>query len=148
MLVILRSRRFASAPEAASFLGLNPIEKQFDPGPRLSRPVTVDSAKLSIFQQSRPERTLQGPVRLIGGVSQMALGHSFAHKIAASARPSGIPSQMYVIKFLLGGLGVEPPQACSLVPPTRCFDIMLTQMNTPNPSAVCQMPYLFVSSFY
>ena len=28
MLVILRSRRFASAPEAASYLGLNPIEKQ------------------------------------------------------------------------------------------------------------------------
>ena len=28
MLVILGSRRFASAPEAASFLGLNPIEKQ------------------------------------------------------------------------------------------------------------------------
>ena len=28
MLVTLRSRRFASAPEAASYLGLNPIEKQ------------------------------------------------------------------------------------------------------------------------
>ena len=28
MLVILRSRRFASAPEVASYLGLNPIEKQ------------------------------------------------------------------------------------------------------------------------
>ena len=28
MLVTLRSRRFASAPEVASFLGLNPIEKQ------------------------------------------------------------------------------------------------------------------------
>ena len=28
MLVVLRSRRFASAPEVASYLGLNPIEKQ------------------------------------------------------------------------------------------------------------------------
>ena len=49
----------------------------------------------------------------------MALGHSFA---SASARPSGIPSL--------------PPQACSLAPPARRSDIMLTQMNPPNPSAV------------
>ena len=49
----------------------------------------------------------------------MALGHSFA---SASARPSGIPSL--------------PPQPWSLAPPTRRFDIMLTQTNAPKPSAV------------
>ncbi len=52
----------------------------------------------------------------------MALGHSFA---SASPRPSGIPSS-------------PPPHACSHAPPTRRFDIMLTQTNTPKPSAVCR----------
>jgi len=56
----------------------------------------------------------------------MALGHSFA---SASARPSRIPEL--------------PPHACSHAPPARRSDIMLTQMNTPKPSAVCRMPYLF-----
>ena len=51
----------------------------------------------------------------------MALGHSFA---SASARPSGIPSL--------------PPRACSLSPPVRRSDIMLSQTNTPKPSAVCR----------
>ena len=70
MLVVLGSRRFASAPEVASYLGLNPIEKQLQDSascrslsgttryrrPRLSK---AGSAKPSIFQQwSRPERTL------------------------------------------------------------------------------------------
>ena len=58
----------------------------------------------------------------------MVLGHSFA---PASARPSGIPSL--------------PPQACSLAPPARRSDIMLAQMNTPKPSAVGRMLYVFVS---
>ena len=35
MLVTLRSRRFASAPEVASYLGLNPIEKQLQDRYRL-----------------------------------------------------------------------------------------------------------------
>ena len=61
----------------------------------------------------------------------MALGHSFA---SASARPSGIPSL--------------PPQAWGLAPPARRSDIMLAQMNTPKPSAVGRMLYVFVSSLH
>ena len=57
----------------------------------------------------------------------MALGHSFA---SASARPSGIPS--------------FPPHACSHAPPTRRFDIMLVQTNTPKPSAVRRTSCVFV----
>ena len=61
----------------------------------------------------------------------MALGHSFA---SASARPSGIPS--------------PPPHACSHAPPARRSDIMLTQMNTPKPSAVGPILFIFDSSLY
>ena len=60
----------------------------------------------------------------------MALGHSFA---PASARPSRIPEL--------------PPHACSHAPPTRRSDIMLVQMNTPKPSAVCRILCLFVGLF-
>ena len=63
MLVTLRSRRFASAPEVAAYLGLNPIEKQSGTTryrrPRLSKAGNGRFRQASIFQRwSRPERTL------------------------------------------------------------------------------------------
>ena len=60
----------------------------------------------------------------------MVLGHSFA---SASARPFGIPS--------------HPPQACSLAPPARRSDIMLTQTNTLKPSAVCRSSCLMKTGY-
>ena len=50
----------------------------------------------------------------------MVWGHSSA---PGAAHSFGIPSS-------------SPPQACSLATPARRSDIMLTQMNPPNPSAV------------
>ena len=61
----------------------------------------------------------------------MAWGHSFA---SASARPSGMPS--------------PPPHACSHAPPTRRCDIMLTQTNTPKPSAEGRTSFTILSQIH